>query len=88
MGKATGFIASAVLIAGLGVAHAGERPQILGAADYQALHQSEMASITGQAAPQADTATSAAIRTDANPRGRPAAAAQSQLPQGVAALLN
>ncbi len=48
MRKLTGFIASAVLTAGLGAASAGETPQILGAADYQAMSNTEMASITGE----------------------------------------
>ncbi len=48
MGKLTGFIASAVLMFGMGAVNAGETPQILGAADYQALSTSEMSSITGE----------------------------------------
>ena len=48
MSKFTGLIASALLTAGMGAATAGEAPQILGAADYQALSTSEMASVTGE----------------------------------------
>ncbi len=48
MGKLTGFIAAAVLMFGMGAVNAGETPQILGAADYQALSTSEMSSITGE----------------------------------------
>ncbi len=48
MSKLTGFIASAVLMAGMGAATAGETPEILGAADYQAMSTSQMASITGE----------------------------------------
>jgi flavoprotein len=48
MSKLTGFIASAVLTAGMGAANAGETPQILSAVDYRALYTSEMASITGE----------------------------------------
>jgi hypothetical protein len=39
---------SAVLIAGMGVANAGETPEILGAVDYQAISKAEMLSITGK----------------------------------------
>ena len=48
MRKVTGFTAGAVLMAGIGAATAGETPQILGAADYQALSKFEMSSITGE----------------------------------------
>jgi hypothetical protein len=48
MSKLTGFIASAVLMAGMGAATAGETPEILGAADYQAMSKVEMSSITGE----------------------------------------
>ena len=48
MGKLTGFIASAVLMFGMGAVNAGETPKILGAADYQAMSTSEMSSITGE----------------------------------------
>ena len=48
MGKLTGLMAGPVLMAGMGVAAAAEAPQILGAADYQAMSTSEMASITGE----------------------------------------
>ena len=47
MGKLTGFIASAVLTAGMGAVNA-DTPEILGAADYQAMSQSQMSSVTGE----------------------------------------
>src|SRR5215210_2718035 len=46
MGKLAGFIASAVLIAGMGAASLGETTEIPGAADYQAMSQSELSIIT------------------------------------------
>ncbi len=48
MGKLTGSIAAAVLMFGMGAVNAGETPQILGAADYQAMSTVEMSSITGE----------------------------------------
>ncbi len=48
MGKLTGVIAGAALTFGVGVASAGEAPEILGAADYQAMSTSQMSSITGE----------------------------------------
>jgi hypothetical protein len=48
MSKLTGFIAGAALTFGVGVASAGEAPEILGAADYQAMSSSQMSSITGE----------------------------------------
>jgi hypothetical protein len=48
MRKVTGFTAGAVLMAGMGAATAGETPEILGTADYQAISTSEMSSITGE----------------------------------------
>jgi hypothetical protein len=48
MSKLTGVIAGAALTFGVGAAQGGEAPQILGAADYQAMSTSEMASITGE----------------------------------------
>ena len=47
MGKLTGFIASAVLMFGMGAVNA-DAPQILGTADYQAMSQSQMLSVTGE----------------------------------------
>jgi hypothetical protein len=48
MSKLTGFIAGAVLMAGMGAATAGETPKILGAVDYQAMSTSQMSTITGE----------------------------------------
>ena len=48
MGKLPGLIAAALLTFGMGAANAGETPQILGAVDYQAMSQSQMANITGE----------------------------------------
>jgi hypothetical protein len=48
MSKLTGFITSAVLMAGMGAANAGGTPEILGAADYQAMSTSQMSTITGE----------------------------------------
>jgi hypothetical protein len=48
MSKLTGFIASIVLMFGMGAVNAAEAPEILGAADYQSMSTSEMSSITGQ----------------------------------------
>jgi hypothetical protein len=48
MGKLTGFMAGAVLMFGVGAANAGEAPEILGAADYQAIGKVEMSSVTGE----------------------------------------
>ena len=48
MGKLTGFIAGAALTLGMGAANAEKTSEILGAADYQAMSQSEMSSITGE----------------------------------------
>ena len=48
MGKLTGFIASAVLIAGMGGASLGETTKIPGAADYQAMSKSEVSIIAGE----------------------------------------
>jgi hypothetical protein len=45
MGKLTGFIASAVLMAGMGAASLGETTEVLGAADYQAMSKSEVSII-------------------------------------------
>ncbi len=48
MNKLTGLISGAALTAGMGVASAEEVPKILGAADFQVMVKSEMASITGE----------------------------------------
>jgi hypothetical protein len=48
MGKLTSLMAGPVLMVGMGAAQAGEAPQILGAADYQAMSSAEMASVTGE----------------------------------------
>ncbi len=49
MRKFTGtVVAGAALMAGVGTVNAGETPQILGAANYQAMSTVEMASITGE----------------------------------------
>jgi hypothetical protein len=46
--KLAKVIAGAALTVGMGVATAGETPQILGAVDYQAMSTSQMSSITGE----------------------------------------
>ncbi len=50
MSKLTGFIASIVLMLGMGMGavNAAEAPEILGAVDYQSMSTSEMSSITGE----------------------------------------
>ena len=48
MRKLTGVVAGAALTFGVGAANAGETPEILAGADYQAMSTSQMSSITGE----------------------------------------